>query len=1083
MIFGRRLKTSSKAAAGADAPAAYRVDEAGLILVDPGTASSEAVAATALLDQHVEDGSALRRDGAHVIPWDRLYELLSNEEEAAELAILKLPPTIVVAPRLSSSGSLVDPDFAIAIDGWLDADRRVIQGARLSAGTLQIDGIPHLLPSAVWQLVKSVRRFAARSSEDRSDAVQRRLWGEIRQQALAAGAPLDDFLYRTVVLTPDKLQLALRRSEGLGLVEIEPWFEGAPTDWLAAFDRTGQVRERYDLITPEGVVQVMISPQVGTVLRELKRLPARRVTGERAQAFLLNPVAALGPEAGQVVDEAQFDAAKTEAGIVFDRFAAIVPETHGGEAIGLLVTSVGDEQLDTRELLLEPADVKEFVAKVEDHIARGLQLCTWDEYEFELDGDSALHCDALSRALARLAASVILHGEIYDLTGYSERVEGIGQEKPIYSPHIARKRDDEGWFPENLAPLIAWTDTQTGEFASLPMTDALIEAMLAEIAEAEPDGRKLISVPGCPTPMPIAEAKSIISTMAQVRREAQTGTFDPASSKRPGKRPTLILKENIERIDYREERLAALTAPRQAPRPPSGLRSEVQLKHHQLAGLSWMQHLFALAPDRCRGALLADDMGLGKTLQILCLIARAREEDPTLPPALVVAPLSLLENWREEAEKFLMPGTVRLLTAYGDGLRHLRVGRSAVDEQLRREGLVRFLRPDWRGDADLVLTTYETLRDLEFSFARERWSIMVCDEAQKIKNPSAAMTKAAKKQQAAFRIACTGTPVENSLVDLWCLFDFVQPGLLGALNDFGRNFRRPIEAEGENDRARIEELRALVAPQLLRRMKSEVAADLKDKLVDEECRRLPMSAFQRGLYAGAIDAFKRKAENTNSAGHLGLLHRLRLLCSEPGGASASFDGLAPYRSRSPKLDWLISLLVEVRSRKEKAIVFCEFKDVQRLLRHYIREAFAIPVDIINGDTSAAAGRADSRQKRIRAFQEQEGFGVIILSPVAVGFGVNMQAANHVVHFTRTWNPAKEDQATDRAYRIGQTRDVFVYYPTVGAPDFKTFDVKLDELLERKRSLAGDMLNGTGEISIAEFDLNEIDPMQEPSSAP
>lgn len=233
-----------------------------------------------------------------------------------------------------------------------------------------------------------------------------------------------------------------------------------------------------------------------------------------------------------------------------------------------------------------------------------------------------------------------------------------------------------------------------------------------------------------------------------------------------------------------------------------------------------------------------------------------------------------------------------------------------------------------------------------------------------------------------------------------------------------------------------------------------------------------MSPFQRGLYVGAIDSFRREQR---PGAHLALLHRLRMLCSEPTGGFASFPPLEDCRSRSPKLDWLVSTLEEIRRRDEKAIVFCEFKDIQRLLRHYVRSTFEIPVDVINGDTSAAAGAADGRQARIRAFQERPGFGVIILSPVAVGFGVNMQAANHVIHFTRTWNPANEDQATDRAYRIGQTKDVFAYYPTVSAQDFKTFDVKLDELLERKRMLAGDMLNGSGEIGARDFDVDELRP--------
>jgi SNF2 family DNA or RNA helicase len=161
-------------------------------------------------------------------------------------------------------------------------------------------------------------------------------------------------------------------------------------------------------------------------------------------------------------------------------------------------------------------------------------------------------------------------------------------------------------------------------------------------------------------------------------------------------------------------------------------------------------------------------------------------------------------------------------------------------------------------------------------------------------------------------------------------------------------------------------------------------------------------------------------------------------------------------------------LKSVRQRGEKVLIFCEFREIQRLLQYYIGVELGYKADIINGETSTSAQAADSRQKRIRKFQQSVGFGALILSPVAIGFGVNIQAANHVVHYTRTWNPAKEDQATDRAYRIGQVNDVHVYYPTVSSPDFITFDVKLDELLEYKRGLAEDMLNGAGEIEFSEF---------------
>jgi Holliday junction resolvase len=184
--------------------------------------------------------------------------------------------------------------------------------------------------------------------------------------------------------------------------------------------------------------------------------------------------------------------------------------------------------------------------------------------------------------------------------------------------------------------------------------------------------------------------------------------------------------------------------------------------------------------------------------------------------------------------------------------------------------------------------------------------------------------------------------------------------------------------------------------------------------------------------------------------------------------------LDDYRERSPKLAWLLKTLKDIKSRSEKVIVFCEFREMQRMLVHYIEDVFGYRPDVINGETTTSSKHEQSRQKRIKAFQAEPGFGIIILSPVAVGFGVNIQAANHVIHFSRSWNPAKEDQATDRAYRIGQTKSVYVYYPVVRAQEFKSFDVKLHELLEYKRNLSGDMLNGTGNILPNEFgDVVEV----------
>jgi len=373
----------------------------------------------------------------------------------------------------------------------------------------------------------------------------------------------------------------------------------------------------------------------------------------------------------------------------------------------------------------------------------------------------------------------------------------------------------------------------------------------------------------------------------------------------------------------------------------------------------------------------------------------------------------------------------------------------------------------------LVLTTYETMRDLEFALASQPWSVMVCDEAQKIKTPAALVTRSAKKQKVRFRIACTGTPVENTLADLWCLFDFVQPGMLGALNFFSRTYRQPIEAKTHEQQLKVEELRELIRPQILHRKKTDVAKDLPAPKEDQACKLLAMSEYQHRLYERAL-ANLHEQRQVNPSAQLQALQAIRKICSDPHGhaepntSSVSIDRLL---SESPKMGWLINLLKELgadQSGNHKAIIFCEFRELQLILQRVIAAIFGFAPSIVNGDTSADPRANENRQQLIDAFQRKNGFNVIILSPLAVGFGVNIQAANHVIHFTRTWNPAKEDQATARAYRIGQTRTVQVYYPGVVSPKFPSFDVRLDALLSKKRELASDMLNGCSDLKIDDF---------------
>jgi len=1047
---------------------------------------------SSLLLQLEDDGYAVSTPHGYTLLWPAVYAVLEHSDYRSSLGALRLPPVGALAPILESRDSLADNTFTTSISAWHDGTGRRCDGLRIYGAAVKRGGRLELLPKQVWVLLQEITTFLGRAPEQRHDRFHREAWGRIRQLALAANGRLDDFLYRSVVLTPEKLEIGLRKADagGTKVVEVAPSFQGAPPNWLDTFDRLRVVPDRYDIPTPEGIVQVLITPPVRTVLTQLKRLPGRRVAGVRAEAFLANPFAALGEDASQVIDPGQFERARADAGLTFEQFSAYLSKDAMGYPVevGLIIEGVRKEGLHSSETLSfeDDSELGRFIELVQGKLDANLQFCGWKGYDFELLGDTPAQLATLKQALSERAKPRVLvsYAQIYDLSLYSPRIEAIGIEKTYYSPFIAKRKDHEGWFPENVVPVISWIPEGESEAVAVPLTEEAKEQIKIKLAEAEQEGKESFELKGFPKPVPVREAKFILETFKDALEEVKRGTFDPARQVHPGSsrnRPSPVIKANIQSIDYEEARRDVLLALPQTPELPLLLKHDVRLKDHQITGITWLQHLFGKAPSHCRGAVLADDMGLGKTWQLLAMLAWVFEKNPRLEPALVVAPLSLLENWKEEAERFLLPGALRFLTVYGDTLTNLRVPRAAIDQQLQAEGLVRFLRPGWRGNASVVLTTYETLRDLEFSFAAEKWSVMVCDEAQRIKNPNAMMTRAAKKQNVKFKIACTGTPVENTLADLWCLFDFVQPGLLGALDDFGRRYRKPIEAETEEEKARVEELRMKIAPQILRRTKEEVAKDLPKKFLVESCRRLPLSGYQRSLYANAIEMFKRRHDPTAVVpfkNHLGLLHYLRLICTDPrrhGLDTFKPDPLRDYRLRAPKLEWLLGTLDDIRRKQEKVIIFCEFRAIQRMLRHYVNEMFGYSPDVINGDTSASASHTASRQKRIKAFQASPGFGVLILSPVAVGFGVNIQGANHVVHYTRTWNPAKEDQATDRAYRIGQTRDVYVYYPVVYAEDFVTFDVKLDQLLERKRELARDMLNGAGDIRPGDFRIDEVVP--------
>lgn len=1052
------------------------------------------------IKQLQDNGLGVMVDEDFLLSWDDIYHAYSIDGYEEINEILSVPKVTEATPSIVSFGSLTDSNFEVAISHWQDVSGREIRPA-LNGAVLTENNQQQLLKKEQWELIKVVKAFASRGGDERSDLFHRTQWGKIRRLAIAADARLDAFLHASIVLTPEKLKIALNKSQSVGfdsVIEVIPQFDYAPDSWIDRFDANSAVLDRYDIPTEGGITQVILSPEVKAVLNEIKKMPGRMVAGSRAQAFLVNPFAALGDDASNVIEEGQFQKAKEDAGIFFERFTPIIERNDFGkvERLGLSIESPhidGDSGI-YRELLKD-SELEEFLDKAQRSIDKDLKLIAWDGYDLEVNPDTPSHIKLLQEALQEKLspALAIRYEDVHDLSQYSDRIIDIGVEEPYYSPFIAKKDSDIGWFPENIVPLITFTPTGESDSIAVPINKETLTILQKKLDEAKLTKQETITVSGLDHPFSISDAERIVQTFTEVWADVAEGKFKEPKKKSPSftekslkNKKTLVLRSNIQTVGYIERRAMALSTNLALPVIPSSISADASLMKHQLEGVAWLQHLYKLQEEfNVRGALLADDMGLGKTFQLLTLMAWILEQNPKSDPILIVAPLSLLENWKDEAEKFF-PKIFEILTAYGDGLAPMRIKREEIDVRLKTEdGLVKFLRPGWIKSAKVVLTTYETLRDLEFSFAQQKWSLMICDEAQKIKNPAAMVTRSAWRQNVGFRIACTGTPVENTLTDLWSLFEFCQPGMLGPLNDFGRNYRKPIEIDSRDVEGieRLAQLRLLIEPQLLRRTKAEVAKDLPSKIIVDSCRRLPISSVQLALYAKATEDFKKRNDPNFSSpfkNHLGLLQYIRLLCTDPRRYGLSVfkpEPIKQYREASPKLDWLLKQLVDVKKLDQKVIVFCEFKNIQRLLQHYIREQFDFDSDIINGDTNASSGNDLSRQKRIKAFQAKSGFGVIILSPVAVGFGVNIQEANHVVHYMRTWNPAKEDQATDRAYRIGQKNPVYVYYPVITSDDFTTFDEKLDRLLEHKRSLAGDVLNGCPDVTMADFAIDEIVPAE------
>jgi non-specific serine/threonine protein kinase len=468
------------------------------------------------------------------------------------------------------------------------------------------------------------------------------------------------------------------------------------------------------------------------------------------------------------------------------------------------------------------------------------------------------------------------------------------------------------------------------------------------------------------------------------------------------------------------------------------------LRPYQQVGVRWLHFLSSLG----LGACLADDMGLGKTVQVLALLLVLGREraghGAAGPPHLLVAPASVLANWAAEIARF------------APGLSTFVAHPSAVPAaELKAPD------PDRLAATDVVLTTYGTVRRLRWVGATE-WDLVVLDEAQAIKNPAAQQSRAVKALRSRARIVLTGTPVENRLGDLWSLFDFLNPGLLGSARQFTemtkRMAERPHNAFGP--------LRDLVRPYILRRLKTDprVIADLPEKT--EMTAYCLLSRVQAALYEQAVRDLKRrldeKSEGIERRGLvLASLLRLKQICNHP---SQWLGDQAWGAADSGKWARLAEIVDVVSARQEKLLVFTQFREITGPLATYLAALWGRPGLVLHGGTPVRA-----RRQLVERFQEDERVPFFVLSLKAGGTGLNLTAASHVVHVDRWWNPAVEDQATDRAFRIGQTRNVLVHKFVCRG----TVEERIDELIASKRGLARDVLEGGAELLLTEMPDDDL----------
>lgn len=646
--------------------------------------------------------------------------------------------------------------------------------------------------------------------------------------------------------------------------------------------------------------------------------------------------------------------------------------------------------------------------------------------------------------------------DLLNLDDFGARVAELGIYQPKYHPFISPHKS-------NWLPGIAIEDTINGiRLVSIDNMEEL-EVLKNSFESAKKEEVQEIIYKN--EVLTTNNLQAVIDIAEKQLKEPEKSVVPQRLKQNKEVKKVLIIKENTEIEEYVEDVKIVKNAS-YSLNEINNLSKGIQLKKHQREGVAWLQTL-SKKPYELPGVLLADDMGLGKTIQVLYFIEWF-VQNGNKKPNLVIAPVSLLENWEQEHQKFFSNSSIKIKLLWGNDVKnYIHVN----DKDLTIKCL---------NEPGLYLTTYETLRKQQIPMGMVDWGVVALDEAQRVKTPGTLVTNAAKGLKAKFKIAMTGTPVENSLIDLWCIMDLCNPGLLLDAKSFTKQYVKPLKDVNTNFEELSKGLRDKIGDAFMRRMKYDVAKDLPEitPFTDRiQQQTMPQSQYQVYLEElRSIDELKN-IEKQGAAVLQGIMN-LKMISDHPYLKTHDLVAMDSDEviNTSAKLMKTIEIVEVIKQKNEKVIVFTNTKKVQKLLRKVFLEKYNLQVAIINGDTPSNTLKSKnpklSRQQEIDRFQNHIGFNIIVMSPIAAGFGLNITGANHVIHYTRHWNPAKENQATDRAYRIGQTKPVHVYYPMAISPnqEIKTFDIILNDLLVHKSKLASETLFPSEQIEIKNEDF-------------